>query len=71
MSMEAARVSRSTVSIASGGASKRVTVRPGLGAAGQASSGVAPGAIGASGTWQMSAGHRLKPACGSRTMRIA
>ena len=42
----------------------------GGGAAGQASSGAA--AVGAApGTWQRSAGPRLKPACASRTMRLA
>ncbi len=70
MSMAAARVRRSTVSIASGGASNRVTVSPGFGAAGQASSGAGPVAA-SPGTWQMSAGHRLKPAWASRTIRIA
>ena len=68
--MEAARARRITVSIASAGASKRVTVSPAGGLTGHAPSS-ALGRDAPSGVWQMSAGHRLNPAPASRTMRIA
>ena len=65
--MDAARVSASTASTTSGGASQRVTVSPGPASAGHAPGSPPAGGLGA---WQMSAGQRLK-SVPLRTIRIA
>ena len=67
MSIDAARVSASTASTTSGGASQRVTVSPGLGSTGHAPRSPEARTGGAS---QRSAGQRLKSVA-VLTMRIA